>query len=166
MTHALPRPFPRAVLFALGCALAAGLAALALVKAIPLDPGHEAFSLTVPKGWRLSHSGSSLVVRSHDRHGAVVISRAGDVRGSLRTVATQLTRRFAARVPGFRLIGARVGRVRAGSAFVYTFVRPGAAQTLTLTKVHGILYRIDSVVRAGSPGAARAAGAAIASFGP
>lgn len=166
MTHALPRPFPRGVLFALACAVVGGLAALALVKAIPLDQGHDAFAITVPKGWRLSHSGSSLVLGSHDRRGAVVISRAGDVRGSLRKVATQLTRRLAARVPGFRLVGARVAEVRAGSAFLYTFVRPGAAQTLTLTKVNGTLYRIDSVVRAGSPGAARAAGAAIASFGP
>jgi hypothetical protein len=69
-------------------------------------------------------------------------------------------------VPGFRLIGARVARVRAGAAFVYTFARPGAAQSLTVAKVRGVTYRIDTVVSAGSPKAAGDAAAAVSSFGP
>jgi hypothetical protein len=94
------------------------------------------------------------------------VRRSGALHGSLRTIARDLTGRLATRLHGFQLLGARVGRIRAGAAFVYTFARAGAAQSLTVTKVAGATYRIDTVVRPGSPGAAREAAAAVSSFGP
>jgi hypothetical protein len=63
-------------------------------------------------------------------------------------------------------VGARVGRIRAGAAFLYTFVHGGAAQSLTVANVHGVTYRIDTVVPAGAAAAAREAGASVGSFGP
>jgi hypothetical protein len=169
--HALARPFPRALLVALGSALAGGLAILALIALLPAghgaahDPVYQTpeFSISVPRGWKVIGDG---VLGRDDRSGAVIVRRTGKLHGSLRTVARDLTTRLSARVPGFRLVGARVGHVRAGAAFVYTFTRSGAAQSLTLASVRGQTYRIDTVVRAGSPDAAREAGAAVGSFGP
>jgi hypothetical protein len=96
------------------------------------------------------------------------VRRTGPVQGDLRVVARDLTSELRRQIPGFRLVGARLGRVRAGGAFVYTFVRgtSGAAQSLALTKVGGVTYRIDTIVPGGAPDAARQAGAIVASFGP
>ncbi|MEA2431966.1 MAG: hypothetical protein QOI19_2439 [Thermoleophilaceae bacterium] len=171
--HALARPFPRTLLVALASALAGGLAILALTGLVRLGDGSapspvyktKDFSITVPRGWT-THGGATTVLRKGDGRATVVVRRTGKLHGSLRTIARDLTARLSARVPGFRLVGARVGHVRAGAAFVYTFVRSGAAQSLTIANVRGATYRIDTVVRAGSPDAAREAGAAVGSFGP
>jgi hypothetical protein len=170
---ALARPFPRTLLVALGSALAGGLAMIAFTALLRADHGSTAgpvykakdFSITVPHGWT-THGGATTVLRTGDGSATVVVRRTGRLHGSLRTIARDLTTRLGATVPGFRLVGARVGHVRAGAAFVYTFVRSGAAQSLTVTNVRGATYRIDTVVRAGSPGAARQAGAVVGSFGP
>jgi hypothetical protein len=137
-------------------------------------PGH-AFSIAVPAGWS-ALSGDALmrvpgspaaVLRRSDGQGAVIVRRIPAIAGDLRTVARQLTVELKRRVPGFRLVSARLGHVRAGGAFLYTFVRGnGAAQSLSVTTVRGATYRIDSIVAAGLPDAARQAGAAVGSFGP
>jgi hypothetical protein len=166
-THALARPLPRSLLVAIASALAGGLAALALIALLQTAPAHDdaTFSLAVPHGWKLTRGPAAAVLRSPDGRATVIVRRTGELQGSLRTVARGLTARLSSRLPGFRLVGARVGRVRAGAAFVYTFARPGAAQSLTVAKIRGATYRIDTVVRAGSPGAAGAAAAAVSSFG-
>jgi hypothetical protein len=96
----------------------------------------------------------------------VIVRRTGALRGDLRAVARGLTAQLDARVPGFRPVSARLGSVRAGGAFLYTFVRGSSAQSLAVTRVGGATYRIDSIVPAGSADAARQAGAIAASFGP
>lgn len=168
MAHALTRPFPRSILTAVGAALAGGLVALALIGLVRLDgaQGHADFTITVPHGWKATRTAHAAILRSADGRATVIVRRSGELRGSLRTVARDLTSSLASRVRGFRLIGARVARVRAGAAFVYTFARRGAAQSLTVTKVAGATYRIDTVVRPGSPQTAREAAAAVSSFGP
>ena len=167
-THALARPLPRSLLVALGSALAGGLVALALISLVQTGPAHRdaTFSITVPQGWKLTRGPAAAVLRSADGRATVIVRRTGEVHGSLRAVARGMTARLGSRVPGFRLIGARVARVRAGAAFVYTFARTGAAQSLTVANVRGATYRIDTVVRAGSPAAAQQAAAAVSSFGP
>ena len=168
MTHALARPFPRSLLVALGAALAGGLLALALIGLVRFDGArsHTDFSISVPHGWKATRTANAAILRSADGRATVIVRRSGELHGSLRTVARDLTARLSARVHGFRLVGARVIRVRAGAAFAYTFARPGAAQSLTVTKVAGATYRIDTVVHPGSPLVAREAAAAVASFGP
>jgi hypothetical protein len=193
-THALPQrqglqAARRTALVALGSALAGGLAVLALIGLAHLAggsgdraaahtytaPGH-AFSIAVPRGWR-SFSGAELarvpggaaaVLRRADGRGVVVVRRTAPVRGDLRAVAVALTADLRARFPGFRLVSARLGRIRAGGAFLYTFVRGtnGAAQSLAITRVGGVTYRIDSVVRGDSQDTAREAGVIVGSFGP
>ena len=133
------------------------------------------FSIAVPSGWSALRGGAlarvpgspAAALRANGGGAALVVRRIPAVSGDLRTVARDLTAQLSARIPGFKLVSARLGRVRAGGAFLYTFVRgSGAAQSLTVTKVHGATYRIDTIVPAGSPDAARQAGAAVGSFGP
>ena len=181
IASALPRLLPRSVLVALGAALAGGLAVLALLAAVRLFEGgsHAAgsqavfhgagFSIGIPSGWRAARAdGADVMLRRTDGHGVVIVHRTGPVQGDLRVVARDLTTELRRQIPGFRLVSARLGRVRAGGAFVYTFVRgtSGAAQSLALTKVGGVTYRIDSIVPGDAPDAAREAGAIVASFGP
>jgi hypothetical protein len=192
LTHLAPpgASARRTALVAVGSALAGGLAILAVIGLVRLvggttergashtysAPGH-AFSIGVPDGWsalngaqlaRLPDSPAA-VLRRADGHGVVIVRRTGALSGNLRAMAIGLTTELRSRIPGFRLVSARLGRVRAGGAFLYTFVRGVSgttAQSLALTRVRGITYRIDSVVRGDAPDAARQAGAIVASFGP
>jgi hypothetical protein len=187
-SHTLARPFPRTLLLAAGSALGGALALLTLIGLVRLvsgsdspattapaytAPGH-AFSIAVPHGWAALRGAQlarvpgspAAVLRRSDGHGTVIVRRTGSLRGNLGTIARDLTARLGRRIPGFRLVGARLGRVRAGATFLYTFVRAGAAQSIAVTKVRGVTYRIDTVVPAGAPDAAREAGAAVGSFGP
>ena len=187
LAHPVPAAGRSAVTVALLCALAGAVAILAVIGAVHLAQGSppaqaharaaqgftgagNAFHVTVPEGWtavRGTDPGSpAAVLRRPDGHGLVIIRRSGALSGDLRTIARSLTDRLRTQLPGFRLVGARVGRVRAGGAFLYTFARGGTAQSLTVTRVKGVTYRIDSMVAAGSPDAARQAGAIVGSFGP
>jgi hypothetical protein len=192
-SHALTRPGAgagrRIAIVALASALAAALALLYLIGVVRLLAGsddaaggrtytapHHAFSIAVPAGWT-ALSGAELrrvpgrpaaVLRRGDGRGLVIVHRTGAVPADLRAVARSLTTTLRARFPGFRPIGARLGRVRAGGAFLYTFVRgpQSVAQSLAITRVGGATYRIDTVVAGAAPDAAREAGAAVGSFGP
>jgi hypothetical protein len=189
-SHALTRGTDRrTATVALRSALAGSVAILALIGFVKLLGGsgdeapartftaqHHAFSIAIPAGWT-ALSGAELarapgapaaVLRRGDGRGLVIVRRTGGMRGDLRTVASSLTARLRARFPGFRLAGARLGRVRAGGAFLYTFVRgpKSVVQSLALTRVRGVTFRIDTVVAGDAPDAARQAGAAIGSFGP
>jgi hypothetical protein len=193
-TGVLAAPLRRTGVVAAASALAGAIAVLAMVGAVHLAnggsqpsadqrsgserlytaPGHD-FSIAVPSGWSalrgdaLAHlpGTPAALLRSGDGRGTVIVRRIPSVAGDLRTVARELTAQLKRRVPGFRLVSARIGRVRAGGAFLYTFVRGSrAAQTLAVTKVRGATYRIDTVVPASAPDAARQAGAAVGSFGP
>lgn len=177
---ALPRLLPRTLLVALGSALAGGLVVLAVIGAVRLfDSGDSAasthvfhgagFSIGVPAGWTAARpDGGDVMLRRADGHGVVIVRRTGPIQGDLRVVARDLTTELRRQIPGFHLVSARVGRVRAGGAFVYTFVRgtSGAAQSLALTRVDGVTYRLDTIVPGAAPDAARQAGAIVASFGP
>lgn len=189
-THPLPRFLPgRTAALAAASALLGALSLFAVIGLVSLLSGSgdraashtftaegKAFAIGVPVGWtalradRLAALPGSpaAAIRRGDGRGLVIVRRTGAVSGDLRTVATSLTSQLRARIPGFRLVGARLGRVRAGGAFLYTFVRGtgGAAQSLAITRVAGVTYRIDSVVAGDSPDAARQAGAIVGSFGP
>jgi hypothetical protein len=179
------QPLPRSTgRVALLSALAGVVAILAVVGAVHLAQGSSApapaatsfsgagnsFQIAVPEGWtavRGTDPGSpAAILRRPDGHGLVIVRRSGTLTGDLRKVARSLTTQLRAELPGFRLVGARLGSVRAGAAFLYTFVRGETAQSLAVTRVKGVTYRIDSMVSAGSPEAARQAGAIVASFGP
>jgi hypothetical protein len=180
---AQPLARPRTGVVAALSALAGAIAILAVVGAVHIAGGsHDTsaprtfaangFSIGVPSGWNaLSGSdlsrvqGASAVIRRSDGRGVVMVRRTGALTGDLRDVARGLTKQLAARLPGFTPISARLGSVRAGGAFVYTFVSAGKAQTLAVTRIGDTTYRIDSIVPADAPDAARQAGAIVASFG-
>jgi hypothetical protein len=163
-------------------AIAGAVALLAVIGAVHLANGGgsaasdavPAFHITVPAGWTALRGDAlarvpgspAAVLRRFDGHGVVIVRRTGALSGDLRTVARGLTAQLKARVPGFTLVSARLGSVRAGGAFLYTFVRGSSAQSLAVTRIGGATYRIDSIVPAGSADAARQAGAIAASFGP
>jgi hypothetical protein len=192
-THALTRPLPRVLrstaFVAAASALAGGLAILALIGVVRLLGGSNeqqsahtyaapdhAFSIAVPEGWTALPGtqvakvpgNPAAVLRRGDGRGLLVIRRSAAVQGDLRAVARTLTADLSRRFAGFRLVSARLGRVRAGGAFLYTFVRGarGTVQSLALTRIGGNTYRIDSVVSGDAPDVARQTGAIVASFGP
>lgn len=137
-------------------------------------PG-SVFSLAVPAGWRALSPAElatvparpAAVLRRSDGHGLVVVRRSAPVHASAARLMHDLGRRFRARFAGFAPTGARFAELRGGRAFVYTFTRaPRAVQTLALATAAGRAYEIDAIVPAGASGAARDAGAIVASFGP
>jgi hypothetical protein len=172
--------------FAAGCALAAAVATLAvlgLVRLVVHSDGPATstaydgtgFHMTLPHGWH-PLTGAKVarvpghpvaVIRRADGRGVVVVRQIPALNGDLRTVAKSLTAQLKRKVAGFQLVSARLGRVRAGGAFLYTFVRGGgvAVQSLAITTVHGRTFRIDSIVPAKETAAAREAGAIVRSFG-
>ena len=175
--HALPRLLPRTALVALGSALAGALVVFTLIALLGSDSARDTdahvlrgagFSMSVPAGWSAARAdGTAAMLRRADGHGVVIVRRADPLQGDLHAVARNLTGELRHQIPGFRLVSARTGHVRAGAAFVYTFVRgtSGAAQSIALTKVAGVTYRIDTIVAGDAPAAAREAGAIVASFG-
>jgi hypothetical protein len=184
----LAQPLPRTGLVAVCSAIAGAMALLAVIGAVHLANGGGSqtktgsqhvftgagFQIAVPSGWTALRGADlarvpgapAAVLRRPDGHGVVIVRRTAALSGDLRTVASALTTQLKARLPGFRLVSARLGSVRAGGAFLYTFVRGSSAQSLAVTRVGGATYRIDSIVPAGSADAARQAGAIAASFGP
>jgi hypothetical protein len=191
-SHALTRPHPRGLrstaLVAVASALAGGIAMVAVIGLVHLldgsngRPGHSytapghAFSIAVPGGWiamradKVAHvpGNPSAVLRRADGRGLLIVRRTAAVKGDLRAVARALTADLSRRFAGFHLVSARLGRVRAGGAFLYTFVRGarGTVQSLALTRIGGATYRIDSVVPGDAPDVARQTGAIVGSFGP
>jgi hypothetical protein len=184
---ALAAPLRRGAGFvAVVSAVAGMLVVLAAVGAVHLfgsegRPAHASkaperpFSIAAPRGWTALHADALArvpaapvaFIRRDDGRGTVIVRRIPALSGDLRGVARDLTAQLRQQIPGFRLVSARLGHVRAGSAFLYTFARGnGAAQSLIVTKVHGVTYRIDTVVPAGAPDAAREAGAVVSTFGP
>jgi hypothetical protein len=188
-TGPLPRAFRSTAFVAVASALAGGLAIVAVIGFVHLlsgstgqqaahiytAPGH-AFSIAVPQGWTALPStqvakvpGSPVaLLRRADGRGLLVVRRTAAVQGDLRAVARTLTSDLSRRFAGFRLVSARLGRVRAGGAFLYTFVRGarGTVQSLAVTRIGGKTYRIDSVVPGDAPDVARQTGAIVGSFGP
>jgi hypothetical protein len=61
-----------------------------------------------------------------------------------------------------------VTRVRAGNAFLYTFVRTKqkTAQSIALVRVGRTNFTLDAVAASGDPRAAREVAAIVRSFGP
>ena len=180
---------PRLGLLAIALSALAGAAvSLALLALVHQGDGHRtgtpaayrapgnAFRIDVPAGWSAlgprepvaTGSKPVAVLRRDDRSGMVIIRRTSPVKATGAELSRTLGRRLRRRFSGFRAVSANLRPIRGGRAFVYTFVRDpaGTVQSIALVSVRGRAYAIDSVVRADAPGAARQAGAIVASFGP
>jgi hypothetical protein len=176
ITITLPRPrIGRLTLVGAACALAgAGAAAAAFMlsgsSAAPATqvytaPSH-AFTLTVPHGWRAAaQPGALAVVRSRDGRAAVVVSPGVPLRGDMRSATKQITALLRRRFAGFRQLGAREISTRAGTAYLYSFVRGSVVQSVAVVGVAGRTYLLNAIVASGAADRAREAGAIVGSFG-
>ena len=80
--------------------------------------------------------------------------------------AAELDRRLGKAIPDFRKVAARVVRVEAGRALLYSYVRTKKATAHTLLVVPGqeVTYTVNAVVPAGAEDAARDVGQILNSF--
>jgi hypothetical protein len=187
-SHALPAPrtvrIPRTALVAVASA-AAGALIVTLVLALLASGGSDkrpapatytapgnAFSVALPAGWqplgadavRVLPSKPVAVLRRADHRGIVVFSPIAPVKGGARTLARSLTKQLRSRFEGFKLTGARLVNVRAGTAFLYTFVRGSVVQSIAVVSTRGRTYAIDAVVPGRAPDVAQQVGRIVASF--
>jgi hypothetical protein len=187
-SQALPSPLPagrRTVLVAMLAALAGAAIALGAVlgtsggspdapRATTIDGGD--FSIAFPAGWSAVKADQlaklpgrpAAMVRRADRQGTVVVRRkAAPKDQSLRALTASLTKQLDRRFPDFRFVSSRVVRLRAGNAFLYTFLRTGAkvAQSIAIVRVGKTSFTLDAVAAAGDTRAAREVAAIVRSFG-
>jgi hypothetical protein len=134
------------------------------------------FSMTYGRGWaavptsRLARVPSKPVAMIHRKggKGLVTVRRTGSAQmADPRKLATGLRTQLASRFPDFRAVSARVVKIRAGQAFLFTFVRTRSrvVQTIALAAVGGRTFQLEGIVPGDSPQAAREAADILSSFG-
>ena len=190
-SQVLAAPLPRAsrrrnVLIALLAALAGAALAAGVIAAGGSDPAAPqrakelrgpGFELGYPAGWSPAPAAELAkmpgrpvaVVRRADGKGVVIVRRKGAPKDqSLKALTRDLNAGMAKRFPDFRFVSARVTRVRAGNAFLYTFLRTQqkTAQSIALVRVGRANFTLDAVAASGDVRAAREVAAIVRSFGP
>ena len=190
-SQVLAAPLPRtsrrrtlliALLAALaGAAIAAGM--LAATRDDAPAPAHakelraDDFALAYPAGWAPTRADElaklpgrpAAIVRRKDGKGVVIVRRKAAPRDqSLKALTRDLSAGLDKRFDDFRFVSSRVARVRAGKAFLYTFVRTKqkTAQSIALVRVGNTNFTLDAVAASGDPRAAREVAAIVRSFGP
>jgi hypothetical protein len=170
-------------------ALLAAAAVVAVIGVFSARPDHPktatralhsqalGFSLTYGKGWTtvppsvLTNvpSKPAAMLRRNDRKGLVTVRQTGSARmAQPRRLAIGMRRDLARRFPDFRAVSARVVPIRAGHAFLFTFVRTRSrvVQTIALAEVGTRTFELQGVVPGDAPQAARETAAILSSFGP
>jgi hypothetical protein len=190
-SQVLAAPLPRTsrrrtLLIALLAALAGAAVAAGMLVATRDDapaPAHatelraDDFALAYPAGWAPTRADElaklpgrpAAIVRRKDGKGVVIVRRKAAPRDqSLKALTRDLTAGLDKRFDDFRFVSSRVARVRAGNAFLYTFVRTKqkTAQSIALVRVGKTNFTLDAVAASGDPRAAREVAAIVRSFGP
>jgi hypothetical protein len=190
-SQVLAAPLPRTsrrltLLIALLAALAGAAVAAGMLVATRDDapaPAHatelraDDFALAYPAGWAPTRADElaklpgrpAAIVRRKDGKGVVIVRRKAAPRDqSLKALTRDLTAGLDKRFDDFRFVSSRVARVRAGNAFLYTFVRTKqkTAQSIALVRVGKSNFTLDAVAASGDPRAAREVAAIVRSFGP
>lgn len=135
------------------------------------------FSLTYGKGWTPAPAATlanvpskpAALLRRNDRKGLVTVRQTGSARmAQPRKLAIDMRRDLARRFPDFRAVSARVVPIRAGHAFLFTFVRTRSrvVQTIALAEVGKRTFQLEGIVPGDAPQAARETAAILSSFGP
>jgi len=137
-------------------------------------PHGREFTLLRPDGWsevgaeeRNLIPGEPLaVMRREEGEGLVTVTAPADREQDVDAIAAELDRRLAKAIPDFRKVAARVVRVAAGRALLYSYVRTKKATAHTLLVVPGpdVTYTVNAVVPAGAEDAARDVGEILNSF--
>jgi hypothetical protein len=190
-SQVLAAPLPRTsrkrtLLSALLAALAGAAIAAGMLVATRDDapaPAHakelraDDFALAYPAGWAPTRADElaklpgrpAAIVRRTDGKGVVIVRRKAAPRDqSLKALTRDLSAGLEKRFDDFRFVSSRVARVRAGNAFLYTFVRTKqkTAQSIALVRVGNTNFTLDAVAASGDPRAAREVAAIVRSFGP
>ena len=137
-------------------------------------PAGREFTLLRPEGWsevgaeeRDLIPGKPLAVMRRDKgEGLVTVNAPARREQDVDAIATELDRRLGKALPDFRKVAARVVRVEAGRALLYSYVRTKKATAHTLLVVPGqdVTYTVNAVVPAGAEDAARDVGQILNSF--
>jgi hypothetical protein len=167
-----------ALLVGIGLAIAAFLVVRALndddnggkLKGSSANP----FELSYPQGWTpvpkdevAALSGSPIaVLRRDDRRGIVIINRQQRVPSNLDALSRQLDRRLKGRFSDFQKVSSRTVNVKAGRAFLYSYVRArnGTVHSLLAVPARPGGYTLNAVVRADARDVARQVGTILRSF--
>ena len=190
-SQVLAAPLPRTsrkrtLLSALLAALAGAAIAAGMLVATRDDapaPAHakelraDDFALAYPAGWAPTRADElaklpgrpAAIVRRTDGKGVVIVRRKAAPRDqSLKALTRDLSAGLEKRFDDFSFVSSRVARVRAGNAFLYTFVRTKqkTAQSIALVRVGKTNFTLDAVAASGDPRAAREVAAIVRSFGP
>jgi hypothetical protein len=167
-------------------AAVAGLAAAILFAVMALTGGdgdkagklegssEDAFTLNYPKGWSPS-SGEELdalpgrplaVLRRENRTGLVMLRREGRAPAGFREFSSSLTRELDRRIPDFQKRTSRVVKIRAGSAFFYSYIRKrkGTVHTVLVVPAGNRSYALNTVSQGGDETVAREIARIILSF--
>jgi hypothetical protein len=132
------------------------------------------FALTYPEGWTpLSREevaalkGSPIaVVRRRDRRGILIINRQRRITRDLDALSRQLDRRLKRRFSDFRKVSSQTVNVKAGRAFLYSYVRKnkGTVHSLLAVQTSSGGYTLNAVIRGDARDLARQIGAMFRSF--
>jgi hypothetical protein len=190
-SQVLAAPLPntsrkRTLLIALLAAVAGAAIAVGVIKSTgddaPARPQAKelrgpGFAIGYPAGWAPAPAAKlaqlpghpAAVVQRKDGKGVVIVRRkAAPKDQSLKSLTRSLNAGMAKRFDDFRFVSARVVRVRAGNAFLYTFLRTRqkTAQSIALIRVGKANFTLDAVAASGDVRSAREVAAIVRSFGP
>lgn len=184
MERAIPGRGKWRVLSAVAAVALAVLAVVLGVKAFTDDgggksgqlevSGSDSFKLNYPSRWQ-PLSGEELealpgrplaVLRRKDGEGFVVVRRQKRAPRDFRSFSTDLTRALDKRVPDFQRQSSRTIRVRAGSAFFFSYIRKrkGTVHTVVLVPAGERSYALNTISPGGAEDVAREVARIILSF--
>ena len=168
----------------LGVALVALLAVAGVAALLHFGKGHDGaavgakkgspFTIARPQGWQqvapaklATLKGHPLaVLRQGDGKGLVVVNSRAKADKSLRGITTELDRQLSKRLSDFKRLSARTISVKAGQAFLYTYLRrsKGTVNTVVVVPTRDRTYVLNAIVPTGARRTARQVGAMLASF--
>jgi hypothetical protein len=132
------------------------------------------FELSYPGGWTPASKDEVArlpgppiaVLRRDDRRGIVIINRQRRMPSNLNALSQQLDRRLGRRFRDFQKVSSRAVTVKAGRAFLYSYVRKdsGTVHSLLVVPASPGGYTVDAVVRASARDVARQVGTMLSSF--
>ena len=128
----------------------------------------RAYSLKLPRAWRVEHGPAATVLQRRDGRATVVVRRGEPLRGPVTDLADGLERRLRRELGDIRPVAARELPAGDRTGLLYTFVRPatGSVQSIAVVPTARATFTLDAVVDGGDAGVAREVGALVKSFSP
>ena len=162
--------------------IAVAVAAFFIVRALTendneagtLKSASAGFTLDYPAGWKPVSKeqlarlpGPPLaMLRQTDRRGILIVNRQARPTRDFGKVSAQLDRQLRKRLPDFKKVSSHTVGIKAGQAFLYSYIRErrGTVHTTVVVPAGSRGYNLNAVVVAGAPEVARQVGAIIRSF--